>query len=161
MTETGDTLDWNSLTSDQQRVMMSGIERHLLSDVLIFWANREDVEHSNRGYKYVPPLMEAAKFLIEKGLLTVVPNQRPPQELSATSALEIVSDFDNWWVYNPEMSADDVEDNGVDPMGRDTGSTIARDYVLTDTNHAGYSIVNWAPPTSMDHAERVGWSGKG
>ncbi len=151
----GARLDWSTLSADQQRVMMSGIERDFLSDVLVFWMDRTDVEFSNRGYKYVPQLVEAAKFLIENGLLTLVPNQSPPDQLSTTSALEIVSKFENWWVYDPAMSAGDVEDHGRDPTGAGVRASRAYSYLLTDTNHGEYSIENWSPPTSMDHIERV------
>jgi hypothetical protein len=94
--------------------------------------------------------MEAAKRLIQKGLIAVVPNGAPPLELSAKASFEIVSDFDNWWRYNPALFDDDDEDSGTNPIESGAPWIGGSDYLLTDTNHGQYSIVNWAPPSSLD-----------
>jgi hypothetical protein len=144
------SLDWAALSADRQRVMMSGVERHFLSEVVVHWMALSDADFSNRGYKYVPSLMKVATSLVEEGLLTVVPNETTPQPLTKGDALAVASDFGKWWVYDPELSDEDPEDNGADPVGDELRSSRGVSYLLTDTNHGDYSIINWSPPSPMD-----------
>lgn len=77
-------------------------------------------------------------------------SRRILQHAIATVTAGSVSDVNNWWRYHPEDSAYDDEDDGVNPIVGGLSPTNDSSYLVTDTRHGEYTIVNWEPPRLMD-----------
>ncbi len=144
-------VNWDLLDVDEQRVLFSAIEREYLIFLHLRHMPTEELLTPNRGYLYVPALMSAAKRLVDQGLAAVVPTQRPgpPLEMPREDALAVLSDFNNWWRFDPSDVSTEPKHNPI-PGGLPPISVLDEPpYQLTDTNHGLHRVLNWAVPPRM------------
>jgi hypothetical protein len=118
-------LGWNDLTREQRHVLDGCFHEDELAVILAGWVGSPDL--SIRG-PYVPPLAEAAKFLIEHGLVEVLAQERPIGEsafLSAPDGADIVMTYNNWW---DETCTDDPDSQFVEYslIATDAGAAVGR-----------------------------------
>jgi hypothetical protein len=112
---------WADLTEIQRYVLIEAFEESRLMDVLNGWVDLADTLHWNRKYKYVPELIKATLFLLERGLIEVWADSPDGGEgglLPAGVAAEVLAEPTNWWRYDPDEEGPppDGVDVDLDPV---------------------------------------------
>ncbi|WP_345764776.1 hypothetical protein [Diaminobutyricibacter sp. McL0608] len=147
---------WEDLTEAEQLVLDESFEYEPLWVVLNGWVTNEDAPYWNRKQKYVTELAEAARHLVELGLIEVYETRESDTVddilLQQQEALDVVLDHDNWWSYDSEANWDPAEDTSVYDIGPASAQSPTRIYALYGTpsgNQVSIMRKLWPPMSSV------------
>jgi hypothetical protein len=143
-------LNWAELTEDEQRIARSAIDSESLDAIWSIYLPESEIFLLNRGYKYVPQLAKAAYRLIRRGevQLTFKAELHDPYVLLDTAAaLEVVSDVNNWWTYDPDDVGNDADDSGQNPVDGGGPLAASKYFVSMDRQR---EIRNYDDPPRME-----------
>jgi hypothetical protein len=98
---------WGTMTKIERFMLIEAVEESRLFDVVNGWVNVVGGSLNwNSKYKYVPELIEATLFLLERGAIEVWAD--PPEDagegglLPAGVAAGVLAEPTNWWLYDPD-----------------------------------------------------------